>query len=211
MNYFKRERFIIMAHSYGGQLGLLYAQLYPEKVEKLIMFDTVHTFPIPTKYFVQFMVDKFNNHFSLEEKKKKRAAPQYTVEEAMDRIMTNRPSPLTENAAKNLLNRMLVPKENGKYEMSLDQRLKFFINPLQDTRYVLDTMKENPVICPVLMVFGKENQVQREVLKRILNALKKRKNVTIKFVSGHHDVHATDPERVAPLVEQFLNFRKSKL
>ena len=85
------------------------------------------------------------------------------------------------------------------------------MNPSHDIRYVLQTIKHNPVTCPVLIVLGIESQAQRQVLKPLLNVYKKQKNFTIKYAQGHHDVHNNSPELVAPYVVKFLNNQKSKL
>lgn len=93
----------------------------------------------------------------------------------------------------------------------MDQRLKFFINPIHDIKYAIETLKECPLKCPVLIVFGLDNPGQRRIQRSIINHLKKQKNVTVKYIPGHHDIHLTDPEKVAPIVLDFLNFQQSKL
>lgn len=84
---FKRDKCIVMGHSYGGQIGVFFAQLYPEKVEKLILLDTVHTFTLPTEYFKDVVVHKFGQLFRFEEKQKGKSAPAYEYDQAIDRII----------------------------------------------------------------------------------------------------------------------------
>ncbi|XP_050303535.1 serine hydrolase-like protein [Anthonomus grandis grandis] len=210
-DYFKTGKYIVMGHSYGGQIGQLFSRIYPERVEKLIMFDTIYTNPIPTKYYREYLEDKFSTYLYLENKMKTGEAPLYSYQEAVDKIMKVRPYPIEGDAVKNLLKRMLIPVEGDKYKLSIDQRLKCFINPLHNDKYAIDSLTESPLKCPVLMIFGLDSRAQRHLLRPILSHLKKQKNVTVKYVPGHHDVHQNDPERVAPIVNEFLAVTKSKL
>ncbi|KAF7272248.1 hypothetical protein GWI33_014960 [Rhynchophorus ferrugineus] len=209
--YFKRNKYIIMGHSYGGQLGLIFAQFYPELVDKLIMFDTVVLFPIPTDSLKFYMLEKFKLYLSIEDKLKTGKAPQYTYEEALQRVMEGHPPQISQEAAVGILKRMLIAKDNGKFEFSLDQRLKNFINPIHDVAYAAKLIKRYPLQCPILIVFGTDNQAQREYVRPVLQLLQKQKNVAIKFVPGYHDVHNEKASEVAPHVVEFLAKKKSKL
>ncbi|CAG9761608.1 unnamed protein product [Ceutorhynchus assimilis] len=211
MDYFKKPKYIIMGHSYGGQLGLKFAQIYPSRVEKLIMFDTVHLFTMQAKYYAQEMENHIEEFVKTERKLQQNSAPQYTYEEAVKKLCQSRPSPLPAKAAEILLQRMLKPVNDGKFQFSHDQRLKCFINPQHDSQYAIETLKSAPVKCPVLIVFGLDNGGQRMVLRPILNHLKKLKNVRVEYLPGHHDIHLTDADKVAPIVNEFLNYKTSKL
>lgn len=122
-----------------------------------------------------------------------------------------RPTFLPVEAAQILAERMLIPVENNKFQLSYDQRLKFVINPLHNAEYAIQRLQANPVICPVLIIFGKDNSVQRHILKPILNYYESQNNFVIKYLPGHHDIHLTSAESVAPLIKDFLVQSKSKL
>lgn len=87
MDYFKRDKYIIIGHSYGGQIGLLFTRLYPERVKKLIMLDAVNMLTIPTEYFGDFLVSRFRALSELEKKMKTKSTPQYTYQEALDKLI----------------------------------------------------------------------------------------------------------------------------
>lgn len=218
MEYFKRDKYIIMGHSYGGQIAFLFAQLYPEYVEKLILLDTISVYPVSVPQFQSYLVDHFETYLDIEKKLATNKPPTYTYEEAFTKLESGRRwSPLaTKEAVSALMNRAvkLADDGSGKYVFTNDQRLKNFFNPLKDLRYTVDTMKRLRVPCPILIVLAKESNVQEVFLAPVVKALKKWKNVKIVHVPGYHDVHNDFPERVAPHVIPFLEKKtapKSKL
>ncbi|XP_060530724.1 serine hydrolase-like protein 2 isoform X2 [Cylas formicarius] len=204
INHFNRKKYILMGHSYGGQLGLLYAQMYPNRIDKLIMLDTLHLFPVPSRYFKNILEEKILLHLEIEQKSKIKRPPMYTFEEAIQKIRQGRSFPLRLEAAEELLKRALIPAGNGKYWLSFDQRLKNFINPLHDFRYALETLKKFPVHCPVLIILGKDSKGQQIFLKPFLDYYKKQSNFVVIIVPGDHDVHNNEPEEVASHIAQFL-------
>ncbi|XP_018572606.1 serine hydrolase-like protein isoform X2 [Anoplophora glabripennis] len=211
-DYFDRRRYIIMGHSYGGQLGTLFTQLYPQYVEKLILLDTITLLPVFTTHFKNYLVEKFDNYLLMEEKLSKNSnPPSYTYDEAVDKIFLGRYSPITAEAAVALSHRALKPTNNGRYMFNLDQRIKHFINPLRDFRYTIETLREDRINCPVLIILGKQSKMQLKYMKTVLNYFKKMKNVTVKMVEGYHDVHNDSPEVVAPHICRFLLKKSAKL
>ncbi|KAJ8984598.1 hypothetical protein NQ317_006060 [Molorchus minor] len=212
MQYFQRNSYIVIGHSYGGHIGFLFAQTYPHLVEKLVMLDTVHTIPVPSKNFKYYLADKIDNNLELQKKLKTGKQPTYTYDEALNRLLNGRQvAPLKVEAAKPLLERGVEPAENGRFKFTLDQRMKCYIDPLHDNQYAVATMKWNRVSCPILFILASESTLQQTVMKPIIQVLKKWRNVTIKYVTGDHDVHNNTPEVVAPHIIRFLLKTKSKL
>ncbi|XP_018573755.1 serine hydrolase-like protein [Anoplophora glabripennis] len=209
--YFKRQSYIIMGHSYGGQIGFLFAQLYPNLVKKLILLDTVHMYPVSVKDFKYYLIDSFNSTIKLTEKLKTGNPPSYTYEEALNKLLHGRQgTPLTTEAATALLRRAVEPTGDGKYTFTFDQRMKNFINPTHDFRYILEALREDPVTCPILIVLG-EHSFTKIDMELILQELSKLSNVSVEYVDGYHDIHNNNPDRVAPIVNKFLITQKGKL
>lgn len=211
--FFKRERYIIIGHSYGGQLGLLFSQIYPDNVSKLVMFDTIYLFPKPARYLATDMRDMHSTYFSTMEKMEKNTAPTYTYEEAVGKFLNNRRyGQITREAAEPLVKRTIIPTEvENQYVLSIDQRLKFFHNPCFDFRYIGELLKKSPPQCPILIILGSDSDTQRIYFRPILNILKRNKQFTLKIVEGNHDVHNVKPELVGPIVSKFLVNKKGKL
>lgn len=157
MKYFGRESYILLGHSYGGQIGFSFAQIYPERVKKLIMLDTIHIFPISANYCSDYLEDKINVFLTTEEKLKSGRQPTYTYEEAVEKLRIRRnDNTLSREASLQLFERLAVPVGDNRYKFNMDQRMKNFINPLHDFQYILKHMKLNPVKCPVLIILAKK-------------------------------------------------------
>lgn len=116
MNYFKQESYTVIGHSYGGHMGFLYARLYPERINKLVMIDTVYYDIVPVEEFRHYLLNKYDFFVKLMEKLSSGKQPVYTYEQAKDRISNHRDTgPLNDAAAIALLKRGL--KEVGKINL----------------------------------------------------------------------------------------------
>lgn len=203
VEYFNRVKYLIMGHSYGGQIGILFAQLYPKYVSGLILLDTFYFYPFAPKFFMHKLVESHNLLLKLQ-KQAKEDKPIYTYEEALNKLMNNRNyGTLDRKSAEPLLKRMIQSVGDDKYVFTIDQRLKSFQNPSGNIAYIIDLLLERPVRCPVLVIVGSESKAQAVYFKPLMKYFKKHK-IIIKVVDGDHNVHNTFAERVAPTVIKFL-------
>lgn len=212
VNYFKNKQYIILGHSYGAQIGLLFTQLYPQYVLKLIMLDAVYLIPQFPNHFKSFITEQLEEHDRILNKVANGVPPSYTYEEALNRISESRYDvaiPL--EAALPLFKRMAVETSNGKYQFTSDQRLKTFINPQFSMKYIVEFLKASPVTCPVLIILASESWLFFRPFSNVIKELKKNKQCRVVKVEGNHDVHNVYPERVAPTIRTFLLSNKSKL
>lgn len=97
-------------------MGFLYARLYPERINKLVMIDTVYYDIVPVEEFRHYLLNKYDFFVKLMEKLSSGKQPVYTYEQAKDRISNHRDTgPLNDAAATALLRRGL--KEVGKVNL----------------------------------------------------------------------------------------------
>ena len=68
VEYFKLPTISILGHSFGGSSGLLFASVYPEKVEKMILLDVIKPIPLPLEFHVQGIADAIDQHLEFEKK-----------------------------------------------------------------------------------------------------------------------------------------------
>lgn len=203
-----------MGHSFGGQISVKVAQLYPEYFIKIILLDTVHPICIKSdryKDYLQTIFDSTLKYFDIVSTNSE--PPTYTYEEAVNKLIENRYyEQFTIQAAEALLNRNLVSGGNGLFKFSHDARLKFFMQPVTDERYAIDVLKLLPLQCPVLVILARENLYQKKLMTMVIKYFEKQSNIIVKKVPKHHNVHLTNPEIVAPFVNKFLTDKvKSKL
>jgi pimeloyl-ACP methyl ester carboxylesterase len=136
LNQLQWESCYYIGHSLGGQLGLYLCSLWPQRVRKLVLLDTIGPLYVGTdKYFShnKMMMDKVLTI----EKKFSTESPSYSYKEALDRVLTNRYSEITEEVAKILLKRSVMKNNDGMFSFVADQRLKSGLWPLLNERQQL--------------------------------------------------------------------------
>lgn len=204
-DHFNRKKYIIIGHSYGGQIGILFSQLYPEYVLKLIMLDTVYFFPYTPLTFKHAMEDYSKEYVKIAENQSSpNTRPTYTYEAALNRLITNRKyGYLNKEAAEPILKRNTEKLADGKYRFTLDPRLKLVMNPGYTMQTIVQMVKKIPVQCPHILILT-ANTPQQQWFKPVIQVLKTNKKCKIVLVRGDHDVHNKHPERVAPHIAKFL-------
>lgn len=212
VDYFKQGSYVFIGHSYGAQIALAFAQLYPGCAKKIVLLDTFSLFPIQRDYYKNFYTRTIEKHLDLEKKYKTRQQPVYTYDQAFEKLMVGRAfGDVTKKAAEDLFERATVKVGDNQYKFTADQRLKQFINPQNDMRQLVGLFRKYPVTCPLLFVLGSESRFQYSYFQPILTELKKNKICIIKILDGNHNVHMNSPEVVGPIVHNFLVKRKNKL
>ncbi|KAG5892994.1 hypothetical protein JTB14_031845 [Gonioctena quinquepunctata] len=118
LEHFKKDRLIILGHSYGGQLALLFSRLYPEKVEKLVLLDCMILYPVEVDEFKSYVLKKIEGNINLQKKLATRHQPKYSYEEAKFRLSSNRynDESLDPEAAEGLLKRCLKQTGENKWQ-----------------------------------------------------------------------------------------------
>lgn len=204
------KQFKCIGHSMGGMIGSLFASIYPEQILSLVMIDCAGPKSIDSQDTVKFMRKACDDLLTIEKKSMIRSPPSYTYEQAVNLVLTKRPSQLTRQSADILIKRSLKKKPDGHYLFSTDQRLKVDYNqmfsPLQQF-ILIQSIK-----CPVLYLHAKENPFQKTHGNKLVRKMYKfNPNVQVIKVNGNHDVHLNHPERITDLINTFLISENSKI
>lgn len=198
-----------MGHSFGGRTETFFTQLYPEYVSKLIMLDSSYYIPVQPERCVSYYREIFEEYeIQMKKQIKSTSAPTYDFEEAVQRMRDSRYSTISEDSAKILMKRSLIPVKN-KFQISTAQNLKYLASLPLDYNYMIKFLELHPINCPHLLVMASDGE--GDFNKNILKVFSKNKNHECHIVDGEHDVHLDNPERVAPIVSKFLLKRYSKL
>nr|CAD7430902.1 unnamed protein product [Timema monikensis] len=184
-------KFVWMGHSFGGQLGVMFASVYPELVEKLIMIDAISSIDVPTREIGSYLrvyhelLSKLDTH---------NIPPSYSYHEALDRLMNKRMDKISLVAVKELLERS-VAETSGRFSYVADQRLKLLVYPLFDMNQLLAVFDN--VRCPQLIIISKYGRraLSCEIFRKCFEKFKSRSNFSYVNMDGNHDVHSDSPAK----------------
>jgi pimeloyl-ACP methyl ester carboxylesterase len=188
------DRFNLIGHSLGGAIAGIFASACHDRVERLVFIEALG--PIAAE------ADELPHRLSLflEERKKLRAKklPLYASPEeaASARVKAG---DLSQEAAQALLPRGLQ-QINGGYSWRSDPRLRLPSPHRFTEAQTIACLRA--IRCRTLLVRAESGMpLPQELAKTRAEAIA---HLEIQFVPGQHHVHLDHPERVSPLLENFL-------
>nr|CAH7753934.1 unnamed protein product [Callosobruchus chinensis] len=186
---------------------LVYRILSKHFNEKSFTILGIHSYPIAAEDYVIHLLNIFQHHFSLHEKLLEGKQPKYKYKEAFDKVKYKRDNgiSLNDEGTEALLKRGLRKVGEDEYVFTIDQRMKYYVDPIHDFNFAIRNLKKHPLQCPTLMIVAKGNKHTTKWFKPVLDELKKQDNFKMFEVPGYHDVHNTHPERVAPFIREFMD------
>lgn len=209
------EPFACLGHSMGGQIGKLYAALFPERVRKLVILDSAGPVAVDPDEVVQCVRRAADQQLRLEDRMTSTAPagpdtspqpppPVFSREQALDRIQRRTYGRLSRRSAEMMLPRYVRPGPTaGQYLLTNDVRLNVAYSEwfsVAQHRNVVDNVR-----CPVLVVRAAGSDAYYDdVYRPFVRMYGARSNFRIVRVPGDHDVHMDHPDRVAPVVDAFL-------
>lgn len=202
LDQLKWEKCYFMGHSLGGQIAVMFAQFFSTYFEKIILLDSIFAYNVIVPWYRGYYGDRIKAVAKYHEIGSKGQAPSYTYEQAIERVMGNRQC--SRECAEIYLKRTLVRRPDGKYQFSMDPRVKHYLQPPGSPQRIIKLFERYPIQCPVLMIICKQNEMQMTYFKDVIEYCKTLENFTIHYVDYGHDAHFTNPEVVAPFVCDFL-------
>ncbi|XP_068607240.1 serine hydrolase-like protein [Brachionichthys hirsutus] len=197
------NKFSILGHSMGGNVGTMFSSLYPEMVDSLVLLDTGGFLPFEEKEIPGIMKRGFEEMLQFEKQAKEKLKV-YTYEKSVERLIAANPS-LSEQSAQTLLERGLSQVEGGLV-FSRD----FRINLTNVGRITLgqSLVMLSKIQASVLVVLAEDGLVkQYPRFEKSYSALLQAhldRNHKVVTVPGDHHIHLNKAEAVAPLVSDFL-------
>ncbi|XP_065207816.1 serine hydrolase-like protein isoform X2 [Planococcus citri] len=208
IKHLKWQRFHLLTHSLGGQIGMFLNALVPHLIDKFIVIDHIAPSYTEDESAVDYFKQNLDDFFKMEEKMKHGKPPVYSYQVALEKL-TNRESVLTNDAAKIILERSLK-KIDGGFTFCMDQRIKLHSFPSLTVTMWNNVLRK--LNCPTLYIFSSERLSVYEIMfHSSFKLIKQKPNVTIKTAHGNHDLHQNHPERIAPLIDEFFSKERSKL
>ncbi|CAH2003462.1 unnamed protein product [Acanthoscelides obtectus] len=195
-----------LGHSLGGILSYTYSMLYPERVDFAICLDGAK--PMVRTNSIKRMadaLDKFHKYSafadSLEE------PPSYTIDEIKEKLAKPNKNSVELQYTHFLMERNIAPskKHPGKYYFTRDPRLKLgeLLSFSQDELIEHAQYMTSP-IC-IIKAKGSSYYEIKENFYTVLDVLKRTsRDCDFQYVEGTHHVHLNYPERVAGIVNSFI-------
>lgn len=202
---FKWEKFSILSHSLGGSMAMLYAGLFPEKVDKIVNIDLVRVIVTRTEtvdYKFRKAVEKL-----LKYENAIVAGPEKPIsyETAVKKCIEGTFGSLDEPACKILFKRGLKKVEGG-YIFSRDLRhlaAPLSFAPKEDQLFLARKVTAHVMI--IKFTSGPYFESPENYLEHVEELKANAKSVRYIEMEGMHHAHLTHPETVAPIISEFLN------
>jgi len=210
--------FVCLGHSMGGQVAKLFAAVYPEYVERLVLLDTagpVAMFPEEVTWSSRRAADEL---LRLENRKKAASTSGgghpplvYAYPEALDRVRTRHYGPLDDELARTLMSRYFRPGPTaGEYRLANDVRLSVPYSQWFSAAQHWDVVSK--VRCPTLLIRASGSDLYYvDVYGVFVDMYERNPHFRTVMVDGNHDVHMNNPRAVAAWINKFLNNKLSKL
>ncbi|XP_033300925.1 probable serine hydrolase isoform X5 [Bombus bifarius] len=206
VKYFKWTKVKLLGHSLGGAISFLYAASFPDEVEFMISLDIASpSVKDITKSpdIISDNIDKFLKYESLQSG----GIPSYDYNEVLEIVEDAYKGSITKEGAIILMKRGLRPAgEPERYYFSRDPRLK--VSALGTISLDLVLAYASRIKCAYLniravpgMKFDNPESYEKVLDKIKLGA----KRFEYHKVEGTHHVHLNNPERIAPIINNFIS------
>lgn len=211
VNHFKWEKLYYIGHSFGGQIGLYLTSIFPSLVLKFVIIDSLPPEFIKIPETLKSLREFFEKHLEFIDKLQKSTQPQYTYEEALERIIVSRRTNMLREHAQCLAHRGLRRTEDSGFRFSYDPQLKLLPYPFFSVEQVQNIV--TGILCPTIIIFTTDSMYNTDLHKneKVINVFFQMKNLRYHSVKGNHDVHLISPESVAPIISSFLNEKQCNL
>ncbi len=189
------EPVLLLGHSLGGAISLLFTSTFPEKVRGLMTIDSLGPFNSEPKDTTQYLKRSIEQQAYLPLKQ----LPVYADLEAAI-AARQRVSTLSPESVRALVTRGSIQGEDGKVRWRTDPRLLHAINQPLTEAQILAVLSQ--ITTPTALVLPHEGF-------DFGDALMKKRQATIPGLTtfempGHHHVHMDNPEAVANHIHTFF-------
>ncbi|XP_011865750.1 PREDICTED: probable serine hydrolase isoform X2 [Vollenhovia emeryi] len=204
VKYYKWNKVKLLGHSLGGAISFLYAASYPDEVDAIISLDIASPYVRDVKKMAPLTgeyIDKFLKYELLTLDN----MPCYEHDEMLDIVENAYNGSITKEGAEILMKRGMQPYEKDKYYFSRDPRLKVSFLGILSLDLVLEYASQ--IKCAYLNIRAVPGMKfeQPENYMKVLDIIKLgARKFEYHEVKGTHHVHLNEPEKLAPIIKNFL-------
>jgi len=212
MNDYKWDKISIIAHSMSAINSFVFASLFPTKVDMLVSLDVLKPLIRSAAKIVDAYADRLQSSLQVEQRiASDSEPPSYEWDQLAERLHIGTERSVSLEACKFLLQRNTKTSrhEPHKYYFSRDSRLKKSLFYAFPKEVPLEMAKR--ITCPHLFIKARQGPLyeRKEYHEEALEIVKKNPLFEYHEVEGTHHVHLNEPDKVAPLINSFINkYRK---
>ncbi|KAG5671938.1 hypothetical protein PVAND_002106 [Polypedilum vanderplanki] len=211
---YKWDKISFITHSMSSTIAYIYAGIYPNQVDMVVSIDILKP-PIYGKKEIENRLNFAYENFLIADgrNREKIEPPAYEYDELIEKLIIGSSKSVTKGTAPFLLERNILPSKKfpKKYYFSRDRRLQFAILVNIPQEYQVEIAKR--LTMPFLFIKASSSHWTSSSTKErddeVLKILNQQPNFQHCIVeSNSHHVHLVEPEKVAPLINEFLNKHK---
>lgn len=211
-NEYNWDKISLLGHSMGSVLSFMFASVFPTKVDLIIQIDALkpHIYdPIKSAAGIQDRVENFMK--ADQRNQEKSEPPSYTYEDMVERLVSGTRGSVTMETAGNLLKRNIRRSEKypGKFYFTRDSRLKYNYSPSFSQPVSVELAKRLNMPHLFIKAINSPYYERKEYYTEVIDVLKQNKNFECHYVDSTHHLHLTEPEKVAPIISEFISKHKT--
>ncbi|KAF2349108.1 Alpha/beta hydrolase fold-1 [Trinorchestia longiramus] len=205
IRHFGWKQVIILGHSMGGGLGMLYAGTRPSLVHSLMTIDLVKPVHLPSEKLPKYSGKSLDKVWEIEHKLLHKPRPTYSYDELLTRALKSHQGSLSKEEMEILLQRGSEQLPDGRYAFT------YSLNLVIPSIWVLDSDQvmafASSLRCRIMVLKAKSAKLYEDQ-KYADATLEVYRQSSSEFeyheIPGGHHVHLSQPETVVPYVTRFL-------
>ncbi|XP_062132240.1 probable serine hydrolase isoform X1 [Drosophila sulfurigaster albostrigata] len=208
IKYFNWEKLSLLGHSMSSLNGFVFGSMFPDKLDMFIGLDVMKPLIRSEKTFIDKLAERLENNLKLEERMLEGSEPpSYEWDKLVERMHLGTSKSISLESCQYILKRSCKPSKQdpNRFYFSHDNRVKAsFVYTLSN-----ETVLEMAARINVPYLFIKALQApyyeDMKYYNATLDVLRKNPQFEYYEVEGSHHVHLNEPEKVAPLINAFIN------
>lgn len=213
MKEYNWDKISLMGHSMGSVLSFVFASVFPTKVDLVIGIDALKPHIFNPVVISEMLEDRIENFMIADKRNQEKSEPPaYPIEEMVEKLVEGTRGSVNRECAPYLLKRNIKRSEKypGKFYFARDSRLKYSYGANYSQEVCVELARR--IKMPYMFIKAKNSSYyeQKEYHDQVVEVLNQNPRFEYHMVDAKHHLHLTEPEKVAPIVSEFLT-KHSKL
>jgi pimeloyl-ACP methyl ester carboxylesterase len=206
--YFGYKKVSLIGHSFGSTASIGYAGLYPDEVDRYVSIECGRAkVLLGPKQFADYWGPHTDRLLKMESLVLHKQTPEYSYEEILERYQKGAFMSPTLESTQILMERGASPSKTnpGKYTFNYDPRVLLQASKLPPKEVLFALLKNTK--CKVMNIYAKPGfgcPNEKNYFKTLEILKESAASLEVHEILGSHHVHINNPERIAPLINNFI-------